>query len=411
MKILAFDSIGGAAGDMILASLIDLGVDAGGLNRDLAALNIGSFHIRPEAHSAAGIHGLRLRIELTDARPSGAADTGGHAHPAHAGAHGRGWREIRALIEASGLPEPVKADSIAVFAKLAEAEARVHRCEPDEIHFHEVGAVDSIIDIVGCCLARYRLGADRVFAGPLPLGNGTVTCAHGVLPVPAPATLELLRGFPVRHTDEPFELVTPTGAAILTEWHCAEARPATCRIQRSGHGFGSRALCGRPNLLRATIMTADDAGKSGALVEDCVELACNLDDMPPELIGPLVPRLLEAGALDAYLTAVQMKKQRPGCLLTVLCRPEDRARLTDLVFSETTTFGVRWRASERERLERRHVEVPTPFGPAAVKIGIRAGTITVRSPEYEDCRRLAAQHHVPIREVYQAVLTAARECQ
>lgn len=448
MNLLAFDSIGGAAGDMILAALIDLGVDAAELNHALTSLGIGPFQIVTERCSAAGLHGLRLRIQLpdtdshggkhlqhenqgkpkhhrehgpahigtdsapaiahTDAHATDHADTVAPAPPhRHAPEHGgRGLPEIRALIASGDLPQTVKHQSLAVFQSLAEAEGRVHQCDPETIHFHEVGALDSILDIVGCCLAYHWLGIEGVTVAPLPLGRGTTRCAHGILPIPVPATLELLRGFPVYHTDEPYELVTPTGAAILTTWQTADPAPAICRMQKTGHGFGTRSLNGRPNLLRAVLMTTDAPARSTPDVEACLELICNLDDMSPEWIGPLIPGLIEAGALDAFLTPIQMKKQRPGTLLTVLCRPADRIHLMDLIFRETTTFGIRWRCLEREVLARRHETVDTAYGVIRIKIGSRQNRDIVFAPEYQDCRQAALLHKIPLREIHAAALTA-----
>ncbi len=453
MRILAFDSVGGAAGDMILAAMLDLGVDRHRLNHDLSSLGIGEFQMTAEPCSASGLHGLRLNIALPAIEPAqppahngtGPSESGhSHAHDHHAHAHqhahphehehshqtphaegdlqnscnsrqsvchpkqhgARGLHDIHRLIETSSLPSAVKEASMTVFQRLAEAEARVHHCDPETIHFHEVGALDSILDIVGCCLAHYRLEIDAVHVSPLPMGSGTFVCDHGILPIPAPATVELLRDFPVIRTDEPYELVTPTGAAILTAWHTPSSSSQTCRILGAGHGFGTRTLQGRPNLLRATLMTVDTVKTSDDTVTSCLELACQLDDMTPEWIGPLIPRLLEAGALDAFITPIQMKKMRPGCLLTVLCRPDNRAQLMNLLFAETTTFGIRWRTWERETLSRRHHEVITAYGTVRIKIGSRDGRDCVHAPEYEDCRQAALDHHVSIRDVYTAAMAA-----
>ncbi len=441
MKTLFFDSIGGASGDMILAALIDLGVDVNQLNKDLSSLGIGPFRITPRPHSESGLHGLRLDISLPESEPTSSSPpasvphhdhnhnhdhTHGHGHEkGHSHAHdrsgehpplphptgghgGRGLREITRLIENSSLPQAVQEASIDVFHRLAVAEARVHRCDPEKIHFHEVGALDSILDVVGCCLARYRLDIKEVAVSPLPLGRGSFQCEHGVLPIPSPATVELLRDIPVVRTDEPYELVTPTGAAIMASWRTTEHTPGTVRMAATGHGFGSRSLNGRPNLLRA-ILATDNEAESCSRLESCLELACNLDDMTPELIGSLIPRLLAAGALDAFTTPVQMKKMRPGCLLTVLCRPCDHARFLDLLFAETTTFGIRWRRLERETLSRRHRQVSTPYGTVRVKIASRHGRDSIHAPEYEDCRQRAQEHKVPIREVYIAAQLAAAD--
>jgi hypothetical protein len=328
------------------------------------------------------------------------SDEHAHAEAGHTHAPHRGLREIRALIEGSQLPASVKATSLRVFQRLAEAEAHVHGTTPDQVHFHEVGAMDAIIDIVGACLGLEMLGVTGVSVGPLPLGHGAVECAHGILPIPAPATVELLKGFPVAPGDEPFELVTPTGAALLTTWQTLETFPSGSRILKVGQGFGHRALKGRPNLLRAMLM---EIGADSAQ-DACLVLECNLDDLTPELTGALLHRLLGVGALDVFLTPVQMKKQRPGILLTVLCRPDQRPAMLDLIFRESTTFGIREHAVQRTVLERRHEYVETPFGRVRVKIGRWQGADITVSPEYEDCLRAAESAGVSVRAVYEAAL-------
>lgn len=319
----------------------------------------------------------------------------------------RGLREIRALIEGSPLPASVKAESARVFQRLAEAEALVHGTTPDQVHFHEVGALDAIIDIVGACLGLDMLAVKSVSLGPLPLGHGTVQCAHGILPVPAPATVELLKGFPVTPIDEPFETVTPTGAALLTTWKTQDAFPSGSRILKVGQGFGARALNGRPNILRAMLMETMDVSPD---TDACLALECNLDDLTPELTGSLMKRLLDAGVLDVFLTPAQMKKQRPGILLTVLCRLEQRAAMLDLIFRESTTFGIREYPVQRTVLARRHEFVETPFGRVRVKIGRWKGADITVSPEYEDCLRAAESAGAPVRAVYAAALIGNAEC-
>ncbi len=388
MNHLHFDSIGGASGDMILAALIDLGAPRVALQRRLAGLKIGRFEIRTTPAGDHGLHGLRVEVHNRHDK-----------HPPH-----RRLPDILALINRSRLPPRVKEQSRRVFRRLAEAEARVHRTTPGRIHFHEVGAVDAIVDIVGSCLALELLSVDAVSVSPLPLGYGTVKSAHGILPVPAPATVELLKGMQVVPADEPFELVTPTGAALLGAWATpGSVPPADGRLVRAGHGFGRHPLTSRPNVLRALLM--ESAPKSSA--DTCLVLECNLDDTVPELLGNLLSGLLEAGALDVFLTPVQMKKQRPGTLVTVLCRPGDRERLLDLIFGESTTFGVREYPVRRTILPRRMEAVATPHGKVRVKLGEWKGRIVTRAPEHEDCVRLAHRAGVPVRAVYEAALAAA----
>ncbi len=393
MRILQFDSTGGASGDMTLAALFDLGVSPDLVRAELAKLDVGEYRIEVQPADQNGMHGTRVDVHTEE------HDHDHHGHHAH-----RAFSDIRRMIESSGLAGGAKGRALSVFQRLAEAEALVHRTAVDEVRFHEVGAVDSIVDIVGACVALESLGVAGVAVGPLPAGYGTAHSAHGVLPIPAPATVELLKGMPVVQTDEPFELVTPTGAALLSTWKTLDAPPPGSRMLAVGYGFGRRKLNSRPNLLRACLLDAPEAAAEGA---GCLVMECNIDDMAPELVGALVPRLLDAGALDAFVTPVQMKKQRPGVLLTVLCRPGSRALVLDVLFAESTTFGVREYDVRRTELDRRHVAVATPYGSVRVKIGSRGGRDVTRSPEYEDCRALADQQGVPLRAVYEAAAAAA----
>lgn len=392
MKILRFDSVGGASGDMILAALSDLGADIDILRPHLDSLGAAACRIEVTSISDGGFHGKRAEVRVE----TGPDDP--HRHLA----------DILASIKSSSLPAPVKELSSEVFTRLAEAEGRVHGIPPGKVHFHEAGAVDAVVDVTGACLLLHSLGIDAVDVGPLPLGSGTVQCEHGVLPVPAPATVELLAGHPVVRATEPFELVTPTGAAILTTWK--EKKPlgaagnACAMIVRSGCGFGGRKLTGRPNLLRALLLETDDAGIAGG--DSCLVLECNLDDTVPELLGALAQKLMDGGALDAFTSAVQMKKQRPGTLLTVLCRPGDRDRFIDLIFRESTTFGIREHLTSRTTLERRFEQVDTPYGAVRIKIGRWKGADITRAPEHEDCARLARDRNVSVRVVYEAALQA-----
>lgn len=446
MKILKFDSVGGASGDMILGALLGLGVDRAALVRDLRALGAEHFDIalQPfQSHGITGVqaavtaeephhhhdhdhhhdhghghhhgedaHGSAGRLAVPDeaaASLSGRANRPGepHHHDDHHHHHHaphRGLKEITAMVQAAGLPAAVQQASLAVFQRIAEAEAKIHGTTPDRIHFHEVGALDSIVDVVGGCLALHRLGVEQVVVGPLPLGHGLIQCAHGTYPSPAPATVELLKGAAVCEVDEPFETVTPTGAALLTSWRNADAVPAGARVVEVAYSFGHRRLQGRPNVLRATLLeyAAPLAAPPGA----CLVLECNLDDTTPELIGALTGRLLEAGALDVYTTPIQMKKQRPGVLLGVLCEPAARAVLLDLIFRGCTTFGVREYPVTRTVLARRHETVQTPYGPVRVKIGTWNGDDVTRAPEFEDCAQAAKAHEVSVRAVYEAALRA-----
>lgn len=401
-RILWFDSIGGASGDMILSTLVDLGVRPSDLNGALASL--GDFHITIEArqHASHGMHGSRVSVHAHEHRPS-------HAHPHHTNPHHpphRGLLEIQAMIEASALPREVKQKSISVFRRLAEAEAQVHSNTPEQVHFHEVGALDAIADIVGACLGLHLLRIDHVGCSPLPQGHGTVTCAHGVFPNPAPGTVELLKGFPISQADEPYELVTPTGAALLTTWSNLKSWPDGWHIKAVGHGFGQRTLNHRPNLLRGTLLEAPPVKTNDP--DLCLVLETNIDDTTPELVGSLVQKLMTAGAYDAFTTAIQMKKQRPATLLTALCAPELKPVMLDLIFTESTTFGVREHLTRRTMLDREFAPVTTSYGPIQIKIGRWHGTPVTASPEYDDCAAAAALHNVPVRVVYELAQSEGR---
>lgn len=409
-RMLWFDSVGGASGDMLLAALIDLGADLEALNKALASL--GAAHIKIETHPHAdhSLHGLRVHVHAHEhGHDHGHAHGSGHSHahthaPAHA--HHRHLPDIRRLIEAAAVPETTRRRAIAVFTRLAEAEACVHNTTPDHIHFHEVGALDAIADILGACLALDLLHVDAVGFAPLPMGHGTITCAHGVMPNPAPGTVQLLKGLPVVSVDEPYELVTPTGAALLGTWRTLTSLPAGVTLAATGHGFGSRKLAGRPNLLRATLY--ESAAAQATPDDACLVLETNLDDTTPEIVGALAQRLMAAGAYDAFSTPIQMKKQRPAVMLTVLCAPERRDTLIDLIFRESTTFGIREHLTRRTMLDREIREVTTPHGPIGVKIGRWQGRAITASPEYDDCLRCADAAGLPVRTVYAAATAAAR---
>ncbi len=394
-RVLHFESIGGASGDMILGALIGLGVPVQELNEELKSLQVDPFEIVADDVVEQGMSGVRARVEVHDH----------HHHPHHHGEHhhehGRHLSTILKLIGSSDLPADVIAMASTVFQRIGEAEAAIHNIDIEKIHFHEVGAMDSIIDIVGCCLALNKLGVDAVSIRSLPQGHGTIECAHGTYPNPAPATLRLLEGIPVDQVDEPFELVTPTGAALLSVWRKTGMPPSGSTSVNMSYSFGHRQLRHRPNLLRATLYElAENQSADEVLV-----LECNLDDTTPELIGCLFDQLVEAGALDVFTAPVSMKKQRTGILLTVLCLPEDRERMLDLIFRESTTFGIRERLSKRVVLDRSFEQIETPFGVVRMKIGRRKGEVVTASPEIEDCRKCAAEGGVPVRNVYDAALS------
>ena len=395
-----FDSIGGASGDLILSSLCALGVSHKELQRKLGSLKAEPFELKVKAVSDHGFSGKQLSVKIPHTH---------HHHDHHHchEHHHRGLGDILSMIRKSTLSPWVKDLSAKVFERLGKAEAKVHGTTIDKIHFHEVGALDSIVDIVGSCLALEMLNVKSISVGPLPLGYGTVQCAHGILPLPAPATVELLKGYPVIQIDEPFETVTPTGAALLMTWQDiipALANPMT--ILKTALGFGHHSFNNRPNTLRATLLKTLKADDSSH--DECLVLECNLDDTIPELIGSLVHKLMENGALDTFTIPIQMKKQRPGTLLTVLCKPCDRDKLIEIIFTETTTFGIREHLTNRTVLERRHVEVKTPYGKIRIKIGTWKGRDITFSPEHADCVKCAGKHKVAVRTVYEKALHSFR---
>jgi uncharacterized protein (TIGR00299 family) protein len=378
MNILYYDCFAGISGDMHLAALLDLGVDYDELVLELAKLGVDGYGVQAQRASRKGITGAQVRVVIDPKQP-----------------HHRNLRQIEALIGRSQLTDAVQARAIKVFRRLAEAEARIHDTSPDRIHFHEVGALDAIVDIVGGAIALEWLNVDRVLCSPVELGSGLAHCEHGVLPVPAPATLELLKGIPVRLGAVPFEATTPTGAALLATFVDEFVECPAFSVHRIGYGVGHRDGP-IPNVLRVCLGEQAEAEEQG----DLGMLECNIDDMNPEYYDLVLERLFAAGALDAWLTPVQMKKNRPGTLLSVLCPPPLALRLRELLFIETTTLGVREYPVKRTALVREMVSVATRHGEVAVKVAYFQGRPLRGKPEYDDCRRLALEHGVPLHLVY-----------
>lgn len=441
MNILSLDSVGGASGDMLLGALVDLGADPDRVAALVRSVVPEPLAITREPAADAGLHGTRIRIAseapaawiAPQTAPAAEAPAvhhnHSHAHPhphghahshehehAHEPARGmapgaetrtphaphRGLRDILALIGAAEMTARTRHLAEATFRRLAEAEARIHNTTPEAIHFHEVGAADAIADIVGCCFALELLGIGAIRVGPLPAGCGTIRCAHGEMPNPAPATQVLLQDFVVTQTDEPFELVTPTGAALLATWRAElEPAPEEGRILGSGMGFGSRRLRGRPNVLRATLLAADPEPGDR---ETLTVLETNLDDVNPQWVGDLIERLLAAGARDAWAVPIVMKKGRPALTLSVLCAPGDAESLRRLIFQATPTFGIRAWAVDRTALARRHETVQTPYGPVRVKVGEYEGRPITRTPEFDDCAARAREAGVTPRQVAEAAM-------
>jgi uncharacterized protein (TIGR00299 family) protein len=417
MKILYLDLFSGIAGDMFIAALLDLGVDARRFERELKKLKLDGWCLDVSRQQRLGIAGVKFDVRV-------APEAGCRRGRAHG--ESRNFSEIKRLILRSRLSAWVKRKSIAVFRRLAEAEGKIHGLPPEEVHFHEVGAVDSIVDVVGAAIALELLGKPRVFASPVIEGTGWIDCAHGRFPIPAPATLAILgaRGVGITQCDELHELVTPTGAALLAEFAEGFGAMKNLVAEKIGFGLGTRENKTRPNVLRVVLTTSDecrvssDAKRAVTEVPSLVTrhssqldwdtdriavLETNLDDCTGEILGQFVETALAAGALDVFHTPIQMKKNRPGTRLTVLCAEADADKFSELMLRETTAFGVRKTTAERRKLRREFVRVKTPFGEATVKIGRLGGKAIQAAPEFESVKRLAAKASVPVKQVFEAV--------
>lgn len=389
MKLLYFDCFSGAAGDMILGALIDAGLPINELRRALGSLGVEDWEISAERVVKCGITATTFRVHehVHSAHgPLPPAD-GGHRH--------YHLSSIKKRIDQSALSDAGKARATALFDRLAEAEASVHNMPVDKVHLHEVGALDSIIDIVGTVFALEWYAADRIVVSPLNVGSGTVKTAHGVYPVPAPATLRLLGTAPVYGSTIAKELLTPTGALLLSDYAHAFGPMPFMRVDGVGYGAGDADLEGTPNVLRVVV----GEELNGTEASRVVVIECEIDDMNPQIFGALMDRLYEAGALDVCYASVQMKKNRPGTLMTIVARPGSRQQLVDLVFRETTTIGVRFSEMTRECLERETVTVTTPLGDVRFKVARRSGHVLNAQPEFDDVARLAREQSRPIKEV------------
>ncbi|MCY2925809.1 MAG: nickel pincer cofactor biosynthesis protein LarC [Planctomycetota bacterium] len=395
MNVAYFDCFAGAGGDMIVASLLDAGADAGALSAGLAGLAMPGLHVTTEPIVRQGLGALRFLV-----------DDHAHGHDHHDHPH-RGLADVLAIIARGHLPAVAAANAAKIFERLAQAEAKVHRTTVDRVHFHEVGAIDSIADIVGACLALENLKIDRVYCSAIPLGRGTIQCAHGLLPVPAPATAELLVGTPTVPGLMQGEATTPTAAAIFTSLACQFGPPPAMTVTRVGYGAGTRETTPLPNLLR--VLGGQMPGDENAQDTDAVvELSANIDDATGEIIGLAIERLLAAGCLDAWASPIVMKQSRPAWQLSALCAEGDVAEAERILFTETTTFGIRRRPATRTKLARDWATVETPYGPIRVKVGRRGGVEVTASPEFADVRGAAGAHHVSAKEVYAAAMAAYR---
>lgn len=431
MRIAYLECFSGISGDMFLGALVDAGVFPRLLEETVAALDLGA-KLEISRVMRSGISATKVDVWIAGekdmpreeywakknnvARAPSPATLADHTHSQphqHSHSHEqtgeperdqhehphRGLNEIRAIISETKISGSAKRTAISIFEALGAAEAKIHNVPIETIHFHEVGAVDAIVDIVCAAVGSEALGVDEFVCSPLNVGGGTVHCAHGTFPVPAPATAELLQGAPVYSSGVQAELVTPTGAAIVKTLASRFESFPPMKIARSAYGAGSRDFDKVPNVLRLVVGETTTPGAHA--LETVTVLEANLDDLNPQVFGYVLDRLLEDGALDVFAMPVQMKKNRPGTLLTVLCKPEDSIKLTQLIFAETTTLGVRRREEVRQTLARRWENVRTPWGEVRIKIASLNGTVTNSSPEYEDCKRIAAEHHVPLKTVMQ----------
>lgn len=392
MKIAYLDAFSGLAGDMFLGALLDCGLALSDLESELGKLDVGGYHLRVETRERSGIRAAKLMVDLEDHRHAG---PGAHSH--------RSFGEIRRMIRESRLGPRVCELALQIFGRLAEAEGKIHGVEPENVTFHEVGAVDSIVDVVGAAWGIDALGIEEMIVSPLPMGSGMIQSQHGRIPVPSPATAELLRGFPVRIGDGEGEMVTPTGAAIVAALARPGLLPQEIIVERVGYGAGDRELRDRPNLLR--ILVGSAPGRSGADVLAMLE--ANVDDLNPEFYEYVMEKLFAAGARDVFLTPVHMKKGRPGILISVLCELHQRDALSAILFAETSTLGIRVSEVLRLRVERESREVETRYGRVRVKLGHAPDGSRNVAPEYEDCKRLAAASGVALKVVYQEAVRAA----
>ena len=450
MRIAYLECFSGISGDMFLGALLDAGVPPEVLTRTVEALGVDAL-LEISRVNRSGISATKLDViaagekELpreefwaeansTQSAVSNQQSAVSHSH-SHKHSHGdevshshshqhshshdhshqhehgskhthshRGLKEIRQIIQAANISQSAKDRAIRIFEALGAAEAKVHNTDIEEIHFHEVGAIDAIVDIVCASVGSEALGVDEWVCSPLNVGGGTVVCAHGAFPIPAPATLELLKNAPVYSGQIQKELVTPTGAAIVSVLASRFSQFPSMKTEKIGYGAGTRNFKNSPNVLRISVGEIAAQHVSPFPVEEITVLEANVDDMTPQVFGYVMEQALQNGALDAFGTPVQMKKSRPGMLLTVLCRTEDSQRLTKFILAETTTLGVRMRRESRAALARRHVSVSTKWGDVRMKLANLNGSISNYAPEYEDCRQIATEKKVPLKSVMQEAI-------
>ena len=379
MKIAYLDCFSGISGDMLVGSLLDAGLPFEELEGIISGLNLDGYTIAAKKEGRNNIFGTRFHVSLKEKHQKA-----------------RYLKDIKEIITSGDIPLAVVEKCISIFEKLAITEGEIHHISPDELHFHEVGAIDSIIDIVASVVGIYLLGIEKLFVSRIPVGKGIITSAHGKIPLPSPATIALLEGVPIYDSGQEVEMITPTGAALITSL-CSSFGPMPSMIlERVGYGVGSRTLADNPNLLR--ILIGNDIDKQRS--ETVVVLESNLDDMSPELLGYLMDRLFDAGAKDVTFSHIQMKKNRPGIQLQVIGQPEDKDRLSSIIFKESTTLGIRFNYSQRSILTRGELVVESPWGKMRFKKVINQGGKTALLPEYEECRRVAKANNLALRDVY-----------
>jgi len=373
---------------MILGAMVDAGIDIKALKKELKKLDLHGYSLKVSKVKRKGIKGTKVDVIV---------DKKKHLHHTH-------YKDIKRLIERSKLPEKIKEDSLSIFKNIAEAEAKIHRTSVDNVHFHEVGAVDSIVDVVGTSICISLLNPDTILSSPINTGKGMVKTEHGLLPVPAPATTEMLKGFPSYSSDIEFELATPTGVGIITAMAKASNTIPVMKTNVIGYGAGSKDFSDSPNLLRIMI----GEGYSPSEQDSITVIESNIDDMNPQFYDHIMNRIFDAGALDVFLTPIIMKKNRPAVKITLLSDNDNVNKLADILLKETTSFGLRIYKTERVKLDKEIKAIKTEYGNARVKIGKRNGKIINIAPEYEDCKRIAKEKGIPIREVYEKVKFTAK---
>ncbi len=399
MKILYFDCFSGISGDMVLGAMADAGVDIKSIKKELKKLDLKGYDLKVSRVKRKGIKGTKLDVIVDEKK---------HLHHTS-------YKDIKRMIERSRLSQRVKEDSLSIFKNIAEAEAKIHRTSVDNVHFHEVGAVDSIVDVVGAAICINILNPDIILSSPINTGMGMVKTEHGILPVPAPATAEMLKGFPSYSSDIRFELATPTGVGIITT--IAKARNTIPNMKTSaiGYGAGSKDFTDSPNLLRIMIGETTPStplfkkGGMGGFEQDSITvIESNIDDMNPQFYDQIMNRLFKEGALDVFLTPIIMKKNRPAVKITLISEIDNANNLVDILLSETTSFGLRMYKTERVKLKREMKVIKTEYGNAKVKIGKRNSKIIKVVPEYEDCKRIAEEKGIPIKDIYEKVKFTAK---